>query len=1424
MSSSPISSPRLVSLLPGKSLLMLAAHAGDELAAAGGTLAQATALGCKVHVVVVNQTADVSQRAAIAAAAELAYEPPMFWQRKDGQLIEPLVEEIRHYMRLQEVDTVLAPSQWEADPLRRALAAAAFEAVRREGGACHLAQYALTHVLRPQYLIDLAGHAVAKQQALQRLGGLAAGASAGLMNELNHLHARSLGEVEVEAFEFAAASQLAAGTLSYFLSESRRVEGRAIEDTGFPLVSVLIRSMNRPLLRDALDSIAAQTWPNIEVVVVNAGAQSHRKLGDRCGAYPLRLVESGRALPRSEAANVALDAAAGDYLCFLDDDDWFLPDHVAKLATALTQQPTVPAAYSGVQMVDMDGGALHQTYDRPFSRVQLLAANYLPIHSILFRRNALQRGCRFDLDFDLYEDWDFWLQVAQGGDFLHRPGISAYYRVAADTGSGAHRSDERVQAARLQLFRKWVGRCEPRQLFDMLALAERVPYLEAQSHDFRKRVSERESELHEAKLKLNKVEAKLEQLAHKLRGAEAKVVQAQDHATNVERSRDILLGERDNLHRALQRQGEAFQLKVMQEHMLRGEVDGIRHQAAVLAEAVARFEQQSQHADHHLRQALVQQTELARNLHDRLAAVYRLRSWHLASRLRRIKARLTGAPLPAIEGLPVVAVPPVPESPQLSLPTPPAAPAPTVPSAPSVTLPPEFAEFHGCFAESPHLTDEFRNAMRAQIDQFKVRPQIGVRISVAGAKPLDLLQSIDSVRYQLYPAWELYLADLEAAPAEMVDLVERSAALDTRIRLIGSRWSRADYVFADLVLPVRPGQLVAELTTYRLAMYLTRHNDMRATETGATVVDYTQWLAGEQVVNGLSRTEMQSQLSQMAHKPLLSIVMPTYNSDRKWLAAAIESVLSQSYPHWELCICDDASTRAETLDTLRSYQQKYPDQIKVCFAPKNGHISRASNLALAQAAGEYIVLLDHDDELPVDALFWVAREINVHPDANVIYSDEDKINEAGVRSEPHFKPDWNYQLFLSQNIISHLGVYRTSLVRAVGGFREGYEGSQDYDLALRVIDHCDQRGIYHIPRVLYHWRTLPGSTSTSTGEKPYAQIAAMKAINDHLQRRGIQAEAGEAEETMGAYRVRYQLPENPPLVSILIPTRDKLGLLKACVDSVLQRTDYPAMEIIIVDNGSVEPATLSYLATIVRDERIKVIRDDDAFNFSRLNNVAARQAKGEFVCLMNNDIEVINAEWLSEVVSLALQPKVGIVGCRLWYPDGRLQHGGVVIGVGGVANHAHLFCRRGNPGYFNRAVVLQEFSAVTGACFLVRKSIYDAVGGLDEQLAVAFNDIDFCLRVQAAGYRNVWNPYAELYHHESVSRGVEDTPEKRKRFASEVEFMQKRWGDLLERDPAYNPNLTLRTTDFALSVPPRKLEVLPLAVVATQADEPLVVA
>ena len=581
-----------------------------------------------------------------------------------------------------------------------------------------------------------------------------------------------------------------------------------------------------------------------------------------------------------------------------------------------------------------------------------------------------------------------------------------------------------------------------------------------------------------------------------------------------------------------------------------------------------------------------------------------------------------------------------------------------------------------------------------------------------------------------------------------------------------------------------------------------------ASSSSASGVPYAEWRHFWAESNDEARKALRQYLDTLNDPPKIAVLLPVFNTQVRWLTKCLDSVVQQSYHNWELCIADDASTNPE----VRQFLQRYAatdQRIKVIFREKNGHICAASNSALQLATAPFVALLDHDDELAVDALGWIACAIANCPGVRLLYSDEDKISEGGEHFDPYFKPDFDRELLLGQNFVSHLGVYSTELLRELGGFREGYEGSQDHDLVLRASEVLADSEVLHIPTVLYHWRAISGSTAKAGEEKSYAADASLRAVSDHLDRTvpGARAEL----LRHGRMRIRYPLPQSLPEVCLIIPTRDRLDLLQPCVDSLISVTRYPRLRILVVDNGSAESATIAWMRRAAQQHpTVDVIRIDEPFNFSRLNNIAARHVESELIGLVNNDIEARDPDWLAEMVSLAVRPKVGAVGAMLEYPNGTIQHAGVILGIHGIAGHPYSGQPVGTPGQMGRLELTQSLSATTAACLLSRRTCFLEVGGLDESLAVAFNDVDYCLKLVESGYRILWTPHARLRHHESATRGLEDSPEKLSRFRSEASIMQLRWASRIANDPAYNPNLSIHGVPFTLDLqrPPAELSLL----------------
>ena len=560
---------------------------------------------------------------------------------------------------------------------------------------------------------------------------------------------------------------------------------------------------------------------------------------------------------------------------------------------------------------------------------------------------------------------------------------------------------------------------------------------------------------------------------------------------------------------------------------------------------------------------------------------------------------------------------------------------------------------------------------------------------------------------------------------------------------------------------------------------------------------YDQWIK-----NKLERAEKGNYYddfdTKYPNQPLISIIMPVYNPPLKYLKEAIESIAAQPYKNWELCIADDCSSEKKLHQLLHAYSVK-DRRIKVHYRTENGHISKTSNDALSMAQGEYILLMDHDDLITRNALQEIIIGIHKHPEADIIYSDEDKIDENKHHSAAHFKPDWAPDHLLSRNYIGHVCVIRKSIMDEIGGFREGFEGSQDYDLLLRATE-ITQR-ILHIPKVLYHWRIHALSAAQGEEVKPYAYMAAKKALEQALLRRGMPVEVKYLTGLRG-YRIVYPVQEEP-MVSIIIPSKDQTELLKNTVDSILNKTKYSRYEIIVLNNNSTSKGFQQFVTeySTKYSNQFRCVEAHFPFNFSKLMNMGRKLAQGKMLLLLNNDVEVIHDDWLEIMVSYTQQKRIGAVGVKLLYPDDTIQHAGVIVGLGGIAGHTFVGMHQDEPGYFNYIQSANNYSAVTAACLMVRADVYDAVGGMDEIFEVEYNDVDFCLRIQEAGYNNVYLPHVSLYHFESATRGhPHQSKSGYERHLKEMALFKERWQKIIDHDPYYNPNLNLGVHDFSMNL------------------------
>ena len=557
--------------------------------------------------------------------------------------------------------------------------------------------------------------------------------------------------------------------------------------------------------------------------------------------------------------------------------------------------------------------------------------------------------------------------------------------------------------------------------------------------------------------------------------------------------------------------------------------------------------------------------------------------------------------------------------------------------------------------------------------------------------------------------------------------------------------------------------------------------------------DYGEWYS----LTKPTAEELEEQRKKVFDAPVkFSIVIPAFKTPERFLREMLDSIAEQTYANWEVCVADGSPAGQSCERVLEQYAKK-DSRFKYVILGENKGISGNTNAAMDMATGDYIVLADHDDKLTPNALYECAKLLQEHPGCDCFYSDEDKLDmDGGALFDPHFKPDFNIDLLCSVNYICHLFVVSHDLAAQVGGFRQEYDGAQDYDFIFRCTEKAKE--IRHIPKVLYHWRCHKDSTASNPESKLYAFDAGARAIMDHYKRVGIEAERVEKGVDYGIYHSVYKI-QGEPLVSIIIPNKDEKETLKKCLDSIKEKSTYRNYEIIIVENNSTGQEIFDYYKEIDGRDGIRVVYWKSGFNYSALNNFGFTFAKGDYILCLNNDVTVITPDWLERMIGQCQRKEVGIVGVKLYYPDDTIQHAGVIIGIGGVAGAMFVGMARERSGYLRKAILQQDLSAVTAACMMVDRKAWEGAGGFNEDLAVAFNDIDFCLKVRREGYLVVYEPNVELYHYESKSRGYEDTPEKQKRFLSEINYMKAHWSEILTKgDPYYNENFSLNTCNYTL--------------------------
>lgn len=1326
----------LCSSLPAAPWLVFT-HSLENLAVhAGGLLLQAAAQQRKIQIMLLS---DATEETPAETLLSGTYQHLLRVSRAH------MAQQVRQQLREQQPAFILAPSPLLAGVDEQCLGAV-FQALEESAYANALWLFGTGGWHSDEVRVDVSSEAAEKcrrlEQAQLESDWVAARMSA---------YARNTQAEQAELlWAYPADKTFSASRLSGLLGARNRERLLALlAHTHSPPISVLVRTQNRPrLLAQALESLARQSYSLLQVVVVNDGGE---EVEDVVAPYTtlfshgLKLIQHEQAQGRSQALNVALEAADSDWLAFLDDDDVWENDGLATLAAYIPWDKDV--IYGQVRVEDMEAGGqgATQLIGEPFDADRLLMVNSIPICAYICRRDkALQAG-GFDPEFAVLEDWDFLIRLSRLAGFHYVPKIVSAYRVwgqAYITGKDA----DKEKLYRGKLYRKHAALLDA----DTLSRAS-LAFIDKYHKDLlalhQREQAQKQQDLQACRLDCD-TRVHQNNLEHQSRHAEQAQAFQQlqhEHQTAVQELRDHYFREEQNWQQKLHNEEQRWQQKLHDEEQtwqqrLNSAKDDHKHYILQTKEQLNQLQAQvlslqAQNAD---------QAQVMSNVHDGWTRRMRQLIWRKA------------------EGL--------------------------------VFIPESLLDLHKHGLSSPLRTFDGEQSETLIPELEGVRAPIPVLQGKALQWPF-ILRSDNAPTHMLLLQLGTYGREnhchlhLQILSDEAKPRLCAEARLDAR--------AIKDNKFTPLLLdrPLPNGRYLCRLTSpdsdnfqHAACLWLTvyyRHSG------GHTMPHYHYREPAPVMPEGIAS---------LAIQPLISVLVPVYNPPEQALRDCLDSVIAQHYPNWELCIADDASSAAHVRPLLQDYQARYPERIKLALREENGHIVAASNSALALAEGDYIALLDHDDLLTADALLEVVKLLNQYPGETVdlIYSDEDKIDETGEFDDPYFKPDWCPEILKGQMYLGHLGVYRRTLVAEVGGFRAGFEGSQDWDLALRVSERAER--ILHLPKILYHWRIHAESAASDLNQKPYAAEAGLKAVQEALDREG---EGGAAElNDINLCLVSYPLPEPAPKISIVIPTRDMAGMLRRCLNALVERNRYPDWEIIIVDNGSEQADTFALFETFrerLGKEQFRVVEEPGEFNFSYLVNQGAAAAKGELILLLNNDTEVIGPDnWLAEMAGYALRKDIAGVGCKLLYEDGTLQHGGVITGIGGVAGHSHKYFSGQHYGYFSRLSLVSNYSALTAACLLVRKTLWHEVQGFSEDLPVAFNDVDFCLKLSSKGYRHVWLPQVSFYHYESKSRGHEDTPEKQRRFLREVTKMQQRWGDWVKRDPCYNPHLSHIHENFSL--------------------------
>ena len=1166
-------------------------------------------------------------------------------------------------------------------------------------------------------------------------------------------------------------------------------------DTSLPsnkLISIICRSIGRPELKQALGSIADQTYRTIEIILVEAGGESLNDFISFAGHVPVKLVSLNKKLARAAAANAGLAEVTGDFIMFLDDDDWIGENHVAHLVDTLNTYSDVKAAYSSTQKMSADGKDKKEVFDQEFDSRLLMRDNFIPIHSMLFESTLLKPDCRFDESFDIFEDWDFWLQLNQHTEFIHTSNLSAFYREGGDSETVSDEDYDRYQnhnprgQGRAKLFEKWLKLWSGEQLNSLLGfldqtnsiielnstienlnctvvssgehneqLDKHILIVESQNESLQSDIGATKTHSQQLEKHILVVESQNESLQSDIGATRTHSQQLEKHILAVESQNESLQSDIGATRTHSQQLEKHILALDSQNESLQSDIGAARTHTQQLLESLD-AEKVALASLRNLNLEKTQQLENSVNhaaaLDTALRSILGSTSWRIMGPYRRVGRLLkrflgfgkvdTRAPASLVQPIAQVE---------------------------SISPEPEAVYTHPLsFYVDKAIT--FNNCIYIRGWATKAPGIESIRLKTHNSSASVSYGILREDVQQTFP---------------LVPNSDKSGFLAfAKFDFVGKTY--LEFTDSDGVVSQKP--VVLEQLEDASSLIASGEFINLSPDTQYTIFRALQQIKGLESIDSNKSFE---------YTPLVSIIVPVFNVEKRWLDACVESVLRQSYPNWELCLHDDASTEKETLDCLRHWQHQ-DSRIKVQYGDNNQHISGASNSALEIAMGEFIGLMDNDDELHVDALWHVIDTLNGDPDLDYIYTDEDKINSEGEFCEPHFKPDWSPELLESMMYVGHFGVIRRSVIDAVGGFRLGVEGSQDYDLTLRISQHTQR--FAHIPRVLYHWRIIPGSVAGGGDAKSYAYTAAIKALTDYADK---QPEPSKVTETELCGRYRIQRQSNNPDITIILPFHNKAEMTIDCLRSIGKST-YTNFKVLLISNNS-EPAEYQKVADFSASfEYIELHQLNIPFNWSAINNWGVAQSTSEFVLFLNNDMTVINADWIEALMDCAVKEGVGAVGAKLLFEDNTVQHFGVVMGLGGIASHAFKHIDGDDPGYFGYAAVVRNCSAVTGACMLVRRSVVNQIEGFNEDLKVAYNDVDFCLRLREAKLKVLITPFAKLYHLESKTRPkfLDDMNSAQlAQFESESGYIRERHAKYFsEGDPYYNKALSLRIENYSLRV------------------------